>query len=571
MDVMAKQPVMELGDYVSIFKRRKLHMLIPFVLVLGASLVLAFALPSVYRSEATVLIEQQEIPQEFVETTVTGYVQQRLEEIKQRLLTRQNLWDIAEKMDLYPEKRQTQDRQEFVREMRESIAIEMVDVKASSPGNGRQVSATIAFTLAFEANAPVIAQKVARELTTLYLEENRRSRSEKAEEVSKFLDGEAQRLLVLITEHEQKLADFKKENVGQLPELQSLNLRLMEQTEGKIERTENNIRALQDRIAAMSGQLAITNPNKDIIAAGGQRLQSANERLSVLTAQYLSLQAKYAADHPDVVKLRREIQSLEGQAGGVGSASRVATQLSLEREKLSLARQKYAEEHPDVKKLKRSVGSLEQALRASPNLPAAPRLSTGPADNPLYVSLRTQVGTAAANLRAEQERLIHLNEKLIEYESRLVQTPEVERGYLDLSRDYDNSRKKYAEIKEKQLQAQLAEQLEKDQKGERFTLTQPAGLPTLPDSPNRLGIALLGFVLAFGTGLGSAGIAEYFDRTIRGARSVAMIFHAPPLATIPYIQNERDVATERRRKWLLISFISVIVIVVAFGLANYFL
>jgi uncharacterized protein involved in exopolysaccharide biosynthesis len=102
-----------------------------------------------------------------------------------------------------------------------------------------------------------------------------------------------------------------------------------------------------------------------------------------------------------------------------------------------------------------------------------------------------------------------------------------------LSRDYDNARAKYGELKDKQLQARLAQQLESGENAERFTLTSRPFLPTDPESPNRLGIMLLGGLLAFIVGLGSVTVVEYQDKTIRSPRTVADILGAPPLVVIP--------------------------------------
>src|SRR4030095_13656342 len=105
--------------------------------------------------------------------------------------------------------------------------------------------------------------------------------------------------------------------------------------------------------------------------------------------------------------------------------------------------------------------------------------------------------------------------KLASYESRLQQTPEVEREYLDLTRDHESSWQRYREIRAKQMQADIGQELEKDRKGERFSLIDPPQLPEQPNSPNRPVILLLGLVLSMGGGVGSAAVAETLDRSVR--------------------------------------------------------
>ena len=562
-DKVAVQLAPSLGDYWGILKRRKWYFLLPFAATLYVSLLLAFGLPSVYRAQATILIERQEIPTSLVESTVTGFVQERIEAIKQRLMSHDRLWEIAEKLDLYPDVRSAANRQAVIKQMRDNIYVEMVDIKTSQAGNSREGVATVAFTVAFEDRSPETAQIVATELAELYMSENRKKRGEQAAEVSSFLEEEAQRLAQKMTESERKLAEFKKKHLGATPELSSLNMRLLEQTENKIQRLDDRIRSLEDRQMSLQSQLAITNPHKDVFTDKGARVQSSGERLNTLTSEYLRLSAIYAQDHPDVVKLRREITALENQTGLNSGASSLVAKLSTQREQLAKARERYSDQHPDVKKLQQSVASLERELRnisidRSANVVTAP---TRP-DNPTYISLQTQLNSVMADIAADQATRRKLEQKLMKYESRLASAPAVERDFLALSRDYDNAKKKYQEIKDKLLEARMAEQLEMGGKAERFSLIARPYVPTVPEKPNRLGIALLGSVLAFAFGLGGVTVKEYSDHTVHGSKGVLAISHAPPLVSIPYITNSEDVQRERKRHRQIIVIWAIVFLLV---------
>ncbi len=544
MNQLGQQTTLEVSDYLRIMRRRKLQFFLPFILLLSAGIGLAFGLPPVFRSNATILIERQEIPVDLVQTTVTGFVEERIKGITERLLTYDNLWNIAEQQNLYPGERTIENRGDIVRRMRESIFVEMVDVKANDPGTGKQSTATIAFTVAFEASTPEESQRVANELATLFLEANRKSRSEQATEVAAFLESEAKRLNKEITDLEAKLAIFKQEERDRLPELIDMNVRLYEKTEGEIASTETTIRSIQDNINAVGAELAITKPNLDPTGADGQTIQSPVARLRFLMAEYLRLSSVYNPNHPDLTKMRREIDSLEKQTGSTSGASALFTQAATLKAQLSQARQKYTEAHPDVKKLNQSVASTEAKIRAIAASVSAQDLGIAP-DNPRYVSLKTQLNAAEGNLMVEKTKLTQLQAKLEEYEKRIYQTPSVERDYNILARDYENARNKYRELKDKQLQARLAEQLESGSQAERFTIIQNALLPGLPERPNRLGIALLSGFLAFSGGIGSVSVAEYMDRTIRGSRGVMAVFHAPPLAVIPLIPKKAKGKSKR--------------------------
>lgn len=537
---LQQPPAIDISEYIGVLKRNKVKFFIPFAVIGMISLGIAFGLPPVYRSEATILIERQEIPTDLVATTVTGYVQERIESTKQRLLTHSNLLEIAEKLDLYPEERRMGIPGEIVKRMRDGITVTMLDVRATDMDKGRQTSATIAFTVGFDAETPEIAQDVATELSNLFVSSNTKIRSEKAAEVSKFLNQEAETLKAEIAELEKNLAAFKQEQMENLPELMNVNIRLFEQTEAKIERTEEKINSLQDNLVALETELSITNPNRDIVTEGGKRLLSANERLSALTAEYIRASARYSPDHPDLIKMRREIQALGSQTDGSG-VSGLVNELSLLRAKLSTARQKYSEDHPDVRKLEESVAAVERGLtNAALNQQSSSSGPVIPPDNPRYISLQTQISTVKSNINEEKENLQDLEQKKKEYELRLFQTPAVERDYKSLSRDYENARRKYSEIKDKQLKARLAENLEAGQKAESFNIVDPANLPGTPDSPNRLGIALLGGFLAFGSGIGAAAGAEFLDRSVRGAKGITAVLGAPPIAVIPYFGKREE-------------------------------
>lgn len=259
------------------------------------------------------------------------------------------------------------------------------------------------------------------------------------------------------------------------------------------------------------------------------------QRLSVLTAEYLQLSARYSAQHPDVIKLSREIRVLAEQTGSGARADELMNELVRYQEQLRAAQQQYSDDHPEVQRLEKSIAALQRGFETALISAKGDSAVMTPPNNPRYVALKTQLDSGEANLKAEQSRLGELNQKLAEYEERLYQTPVVERDFISLSRDYDNSIAKYRELKEKQLQAELAQQLEAGDRAERFVLASPAYFPTSPESPNQLGIILLGGLLGLACGIGAVAIAEYLDKTLRNASMLTQILGKPPLAVIPRI------------------------------------
>ena len=194
MTELALEQTLDLGDYLAAFRRRKGLILTVAGIVFLIGLVTAFVWPPTYQSSSTILIEEQDIPSELIQSTVTSYAAQRIQVISQRVMARSNLMEIVEKYDLYEKERKRYTTEEVLMSMREDIGIDMITAEVMDPRTGRPGVATIAFSLGFKSNSPQQAQKVASELTTLYLNENLKSRTEKAAETYDFLTAEANRL-----------------------------------------------------------------------------------------------------------------------------------------------------------------------------------------------------------------------------------------------------------------------------------------------------------------------------------------------------------------------------------------
>ena len=221
-------------------------------------LITAFVWPPTYQASATILIEEQEIPTELIQSTVTSYAAQRIQVISQRVMSRTNLLEVIEKYDLYERDRRLKTIEEVLLNMREDINLDMINAEVMDPRTGRPTAATIAFTLGYKSESPQQALKVANELTTLYLDENLKSRTEKAAETYDFLTIESDRLSEEIASLEKALAEFKERNINTLPELRDLNSQILERTEREIVDLDTQIRALEERKIYLGGQLAHT-------------------------------------------------------------------------------------------------------------------------------------------------------------------------------------------------------------------------------------------------------------------------------------------------------------------------
>jgi len=558
----ALQKANVLRDYLAAAKHRRLTLIITFTLAVVAFALLAVLLPPRFRSAGTILIEQQEMPQELVRSTVTSYADERVQVISKRVMTTETLLNIIRRYDLYPKERAKDSREALLARMRKDIGLKMISADVIDPRSGHPTSATIAFEVSFTSSSADLASKVANELTTLYLNENLNNRTQLARDAAEFLESEGDRLNRQIAELEGKLAKFKDLNQSKLPELMQFNMQLLDRTDGELRELQNRKDSLEQQLVYLQAQLVQLKPNSTVFSDTGERIVSSADRLKMARSQLDTARALYAPDHPDIARLQREVEGLEKQVGTSSSAKASGTstetndvrrRLESARAALAQAGERYSPEHPDVVRLKREVGDLEAELAAAPPPVAATDASNMKpidADNPAYVQIQAQVSATRSELAALSTEIGKLRAKSEDYQRNISLSPQVEKEYRDLSRDYDNARLKYAELRSKQGEAKTAQNLEADRKGERFTLIDPPLPPEEPVSPNRKMIFVGGFMLSLGLTFGVLWLLETLDGTIRGRRDLFDLTGIPPLALVPHIGTLAEFRAARRRMWL---------------------
>src|SRR5512147_2983504 len=114
------------ADYLNMLWRRRWYALLPAVALLIIVFLVAFLLPPVYRSSATILIEEPDVPKELVLSTITEFADERIQVITQRVLATQNLITIIDRFGLYPTARARLSLTEVVDSMREDIKIDLI-------------------------------------------------------------------------------------------------------------------------------------------------------------------------------------------------------------------------------------------------------------------------------------------------------------------------------------------------------------------------------------------------------------------------------------------------------------
>lgn len=540
------ESTINLRDYLAGAQRRRSLILVVTGLLFSLSLAVALLWPATYKSTATILIEEQEVPAELVHSTITSYADQRIEMIKQQVMSRSSLWRVVEQYDLYSGMRKESPTEGVIKRFIKDIEVEVISADVIDKRTQHATKATIAFTVSYNSGSPETAQRVANELTSLFLGENLKSRERQAQETTIFLKQEAESLAAHIEEVEAKLSKFKQRAAGALPELMPLNLQMMNLADRELMDLDQQIRSLEERKSYLEGELATIKPNTPILSVTGERILDSVERLRSLRAEYAGVAANLSSDHPDVIKMKQEISALERETGANPETEEVAKQLIDARARQATLADRLGENHPDVLQTQRTIVALERELRRLG--PSSGNKPLQRPENPAYINIQAQLNSVNASLQALKTSRTAVKQRLQDYAKRIERTPALEPDYLTLARDRDTSAQKYQDIRSRLLEAKVSEGLEVQRKGERFSLIDPPGLPESPEKPNRKAIVLLGVILAMAGGAGAAALAEHLDHSIRTPEQLLRVTQAFPLAVIPYMPNQADVGRALRRR-----------------------
>jgi uncharacterized protein involved in exopolysaccharide biosynthesis len=551
-----------------VIRRRSRPLLLVVAGVLLTTLLAALLWPPRYSATGTILIEQQELPSELVRSMVSSYASQRVQVISQRVMTTENLMGIIQRYGLYPDLRKRRPREEVIKEMRHDTKLEMISADVIDPRDGHPTKATIAFAVGYTSPSGDLAAKVANELVSLYLQQNIESRQQASRDAAVFLTGESARLDKDIKELQAKIADFKEKHADELPELNQFNEQKETRTEEEIRDTDSQLRSLAQQVTYLDAQLAQINPTAQIYTSTGERVQSPADRLKFVRSEYARLSAIYAPDHPDVVRVKREMEGLEAATAvdantAKGEANDDRRQLEDAETRLASARERYAPDHPDVLRLERLVASLKKRAATEPVAPAGAVPGSGAqtadhppsatADNPPYIQIQAQREAATSQIRSLNKKRDELQATLDRLEKHLARAPFVERDYTAMLRDLESAQTSYRLERQKQTEAQTAEHLETERKGERFTLIEPPFAPQEPSSPNRPLILIFGVMFALAAGFGMVAVLESTDASVRGREDLLALLSAAPLATIPIIPTITDRARLRRLRRVAVA------------------
>jgi polysaccharide chain length determinant protein (PEP-CTERM system associated) len=471
-------------------------------------------LPNRYTSEATLVVVQQRVPERYVVPNSTTPVAAELQAMQQEALSRNQLQEIIRGFSLYQKESRRLAPEEVIELMQKDIDITPLAETTTSAGKDFN-----AFRISFTAGSPVVAQQVTSTLTSLIIQQNLKTRSEQATDTTSFLHEQLEAAKKKLADQEQRLRDFKMQNLGELPEQQSGNLAILTSLQTQLQNTMAAMSRAQEQRAylesLLSGYQALSVRNAPLPGTSdvnpvASPIDIAQSDLAKLQAEKAMLLSRYRPTHPDVIAKEQEIASAE---------------TALERLKANASKTSIP-----------NTGKAESQTRPP----------SGAADQPAIAQTRSQLEAnrlEIANLSKEETQL---KASLAQYQNRLNLTPVREQQLTGLLRDYDLQKQNYTDLVNKELQSQLATNLEKDQGGRQFRLVDPPSLPVVPSSPKRLKINLGGAVGGVILGLALAFLMAMRDRSFHAEKQLSQRFGLPLVVGVPMLLTPSE---KRYRAW----------------------
>jgi polysaccharide chain length determinant protein (PEP-CTERM system associated) len=509
-----QETTLSLDEYRAILSRRKWWILGP--LFFGWLLVFASAwvIPATYTSESVILVEEQKVPKTYVEPNVQVDLAERVQGIRQQVLSRTRLLGLIDRLKLYRRYEGSPDDQ--VKHMREDIKLELVQVPSA---NGNQE--LVAFKIGYESPDPASAQQVNARLASFFVDENVRASQEQSESTTLFLDSQVRASAQALADQGNKLHAFEAEHEGSLPQELPSNIQILN--------------GIQQQL-------------QSALAARDRALQQ-QTYLNSLLNQYESM-------------------GTEGLAGAPGS---VDNQLESARAALAALRAKYTDDHPDIKTLQDNIAHLEK-LKKDMGAEAKENLESNAA-TPAQVAAMTPLMQVQSELKSNKQEIQAIEVKIQrlqaeaqEYQKRMSATPAVEAAMEDLLRDYNSSRRSYAELVDKKAASSLATNLQRQQQGEQFRLIDPPSFPNKPSFPDRFKFSLAGvavgllLAVVFGAGL------EFVDDRIRSEDDLTAATTLPVLVEIPPLPTQAEIRRARWTPWIAAAALLLILVLIPTGI-----
>jgi len=516
--VIPGKPI-EPQDILNVFRRWP-AILIPFAVITALSAIIVTVLPNKYRSETLIMVVPQRVPEEYVRSTVTTRIEDRLRSINQQITSRTRLEPVIKEFNLYPDLVRTGLMEDVVDQMRKDIKTEIIRSDA--------------FRISYLSDNPMTAMKVCERLASMYIDESLRDREVLADSTNQFLDSQLAAAKDRLVEHEKKLEAYKMRFSGQLPGQVQSNLQVMQNSQMQIQALLDSLNRDRDRRLVLQSQLAdanATNAGVGIEPADAAALPPAAAELAKNRKLLEDMRLRLRDTHPDIIRQQRVVADLELKAASE-AASIAAT--------------------PPDRRPRRATDPVEVARQARVD------------------QMKVELESLTREIATKEGEEARLRSVISEYQGRVESAPARESDLTELMRDYETLQNSYTSLLRKKEEAQVSANLERHQIGEQFKVLDPARLPEKPYSPNRILFYGAGAGFGLTIGLLLAGFLEYRDTSIKTDADVVATLMLPVLAMIPeLITPETELLAEKKQRRTLttaLASVAALVIVIVWAI-----
>jgi polysaccharide chain length determinant protein (PEP-CTERM system associated) len=514
MEVQANN--LDLRVYLSLLVRNRWWVLVAVIVGGIAAGIVAYTSPKIYEAKSTVLVESDDVLQALTRSmAVAPSLTSKMQFLEQRLLTRDNLTQIARRLDLDLDARTPREMERLLNDMRSEIA-----VRAS--GRGQLIE------IAYQHSEPTVARDVVAMLTDMLLEENLGITRVEAHQAYDFISQQLDVYRTRLEESERRLREFKQKN------LVEAGVGVAMPAEGDdVDVAPRAAFGDVNRLAEYRDQL--TNAEVNLNQLQTQRAEFAKQLEQ--EPRWISAQQDYG--------LLNETQSQ--------SAQRIA-QLEHQIQELHLT---YTDRHPAIVQLQTQIAQLKAAEEDDGGIEAEGGEMDVLADlgdqvlNPNYISLKERVSGLDAALTAAKAQTEKLRIDIAGLEKAILDVPRKEQELVALRRDYAVNSSTYNNLLKRLEEARVTKELEVQDKGGRIRVIEPATVPYKPVKPNRVIILLMGLGGGFAAGYGIGFLRHLMDNTVKSEDDVRGLVGLPVLGQIPTVITHSD---RRRHRMTNLAF-----------------
>lgn len=529
----------DVEDYIDILRRHRAWLIGPTFAGLVIAVVVAFLWTDTYVSQAVMRITPPAVPENLVPSNFNMQMAERVNQIRQDILSRQSLAAMIQRpdLDLYKKERARKPIDDVVEEMRKDIATPMLDQQVRAAG--RPASA---FQITFKYSDRHKAKAVVDQLVSKFTERSVKVSTNQSNITTDFLTTESKNAKDDLDRVEGKLAAFRAANAGRLPEQVANNIQALNALQSQLAaETEQLNRDTQDKLMLQTTQQGLENQlaSVAVLTQGGgeavknERLINVNREILATEARLSGLREIYKDNHPDVRNWKAQLEVLK-------------------RERDLLEKQ---EQSQDKTKTKEPLNALAQKEQEN---------------------LKLQIDHVKAQLRANEldvkqrtDAQNRINKLLQVYQARIETSPQSEQRYAELQREQTVARARYDERKGKESMSVMASNLEARKAGENLEVLDPASLPDAPNDPNRWLIVGVGAGVGLMLGLFLVAAREVKDTSLKNLKDVRAYTNLPVLSSVPLLENAAIVQQHRRVAWLAWST-AVIVGIAAMSSSMYY-